>query len=265
VLCFHNTLPADFLIGFLQSQNALIIVLVITMGNIYMLPASKGLAEFDGKGLHIALHYDENAKPLTERMRADPKFGIDFYNILLANGRAIAIDSANRIGADTGNPVEANFEYEQDGPDTIEIFDDSRMISRTNGFVSLMWEAEAAINLYQICHVHFDPENIIPADTEGWFEKSGQYKHLNRETFVFVPGELKDKKFGDGLSTPVVYKSERTINGFVPELQTSEPSDAPYIFMPDDQLSRMLFGIGEWEGNWLEHFRDFHTSIVREK
>ena len=189
------------------------------------------------------------------------------HRIIIPKGdpvaRTISLDLARTIGVNTEKPVEALFHYDT-GHDTIEIYEDGRLVSRTDGYSYFIWESEVASNIVQRCYIDFDPENILPVDTEGML-KDNKYIHFNRETFLFGD-EIKNKKFGDKIENPVVYRSE-IINGYImPVLQEKEPADAPYVFMPDDTLSRTLYGLGIWEGDWLQHFLEFHkTAWVKQK
>lgn len=173
--------------------------------------------------------------------------------------RAITLDAAGRIGIDTRKPIEVDFLEPSDLPDRVEIYCGDHLVSSTPAYLQFLWESEAAINALKTYTVKFDPENIIPVDTEGMM-KGENYIHFNRETFV-LGDEIRTKRFGDWLDNPVVYKTARTGEGTVPVLQEG-PTDAPYVFMPDDMLSRILYGTGIWEGSWLEHFRDFHKGLL---
>ncbi|MCX6816224.1 MAG: hypothetical protein NT120_05245 [Candidatus Aenigmarchaeota archaeon] len=144
------------------------------------------------------------------------------HYLLVPKGDPVAIainkELARNVGVDTSRVLEINFES-QKGPDAIELYDSQGMISRTDGYVNMLWEEEMAINIDKICNIHFDPEDILPIDTEGTF-RDGKYDHFNRETFLFDPEEVRGKKFGDHLETPTVYKSEMTENGRAAVLQT---------------------------------------------
>ncbi|MFA4820239.1 MAG: hypothetical protein WC613_04770 [Candidatus Aenigmatarchaeota archaeon] len=188
------------------------------------------------------------------------------HRILVSNddpvARAITLDAANRIGIDTRKPIGTYFlEPIIELPDRVEIYRGNDLVSSTTAYLQFLWEAEAAINALKVYIVEFDPENVIAVDTEGMM-KGDDYIHFNRESFVFRPEDISNRRFGDRLDSPVVYKSQKTDEGTIPVLQTEEPQDAPYIFMPDDMLSRILYGTGIWKGSWLEHFRDFHKALI---
>ena len=59
---------------------------MIIMGEIFVYPVYKSLAEIGEKGLNVGLCYDKDMKQLRERLKADPKFGVAFYNNLMENG-----------------------------------------------------------------------------------------------------------------------------------------------------------------------------------
>ncbi|MEK6887729.1 MAG: hypothetical protein AABX14_02160 [Candidatus Aenigmatarchaeota archaeon] len=186
------------------------------------------------------------------------------HRVLVSNddpvARAITLDAANRIGLDTRRPVGTDFlEPIIELPDRVKIYSGDDLVSSTPAYLQFLWEAEAAINALKVYIVDFDPENVIAVDTEGMM-KGDDFVHFNRETFVFGD-EIRNKSFGDWLDNPVVYKTARTEEGTVPVLQEG-PADAPYVFMPDDMLSRILYGTGIWKGDWLKHFRDFHKALI---
>ena len=97
---------------------------------------------------------------------------------------------------------------------------------------------------------------MLPIGAEG-MEKDGKFDHFNREIFVLDRRDLRGLKYGDRIPKPVVaYKMGEDK---VPKPLEEKDAEAPYIFRPDDGLTRMLYGLDIWEGNWIE------GELAREK
>jgi hypothetical protein len=170
-------------------------------------------------------------------------------------GKAESIARAQKLGLDASRHVEAGIEYAE-GPDTLEICGAQGTAHwRYRGHIGLAWDSEMAINFYLARVWDFDPENILPIDAEG-MEKEGRFIHFNREIFVFDRRDLEGMKYGDRIPNAIAYRLNAQKE---PELQPEAKAPEPYIFRPDDALTRMLYGTGVWKGNWIE------GEIEREK
>jgi len=175
--------------------------------------------------------------------------------------RKIQIESASHIGIDTNKLIETEFEYAS-GKDVVEIIDGDAE-NHIDGYFAFLWCEEKGSTLIKPCYIKFDPENIVPHDVEGRYI-DGKFYRFGRETFVFHPDVLKNKKFGDKLDNPVVYITKIRNGKAFAELQKEEPKGGPYIFMPDQDLRRMLFRLGIWEGNWIEYEIEYNKRFLQE-
>ena len=166
---------------------------------------------------------------------------------------AIAEKSARRVGIAFDGTLEVPFEIES-GPDVLKLYDGETKVSTTTGYIQPMWESEAAINLLQVAHVHHDPDDILPADTE-YMITDGRTIYFNREVFRLRPEQVAGKGFGDMLENPVVYHLGPE---GVPVLQTQEPPDKPYLYKPDDMIAWILHSKKIQPQDRLEYFLNFH-------
>ncbi|GEM_PF-4126109 len=165
-------------------------------------------------------------------------------------GMIASIKAAQRLGVERVPTVMADVEYIA-GPDTLEIRSESKgILARHSGYIGLNWESETALNLIMIRRWDFDAEDMLPLDAET-VEICGKSVHLNREIFMLTREELKGKSAGERLENAVAYRAEYRPGLPKPAVQ-GEPAGAPYIFLPDDNFTRMLYGLDIWRGSWLQ-------------
>ncbi len=163
------------------------------------------------------------------------------------DAKEFTLESANRLGIDI-EPIYVNPET-LEPTDRLEVYyEDGEHIFTTKAFLDLQWEASTSISALQLRKLPLSVEDILPIDAEG-IEKDGKFNHFNRESYFISLKEIKNKKFGNILESPQVFKTE--IKNKIPSIFTPVyerpylgPDKVevvnPHVWAPEDLLSTCL-------------------------